>query len=213
LETEDPWLERNLDWKIKHRLLERYRQRAGCTLDKLRQWDFFINKMKDLRLERDLLNLQRRRADVDVNEYLMSKLSQADAIQLRRNLKYLDIDLREYSRIHRIYHSIITLDLRYHDIRRKTGLYHQLAAKELVDHWGGDDFAARVEEAVHRPPSNTRARVRGRFIEWMYKNNLDGGARWDSVYIYGRQLKKIDLPSPFKSSYKKVSDLMKNYSG
>ena len=34
--------------------------------------------LKDLRLERDLLKLQRHEADVDVNEYLKAKLSQAD---------------------------------------------------------------------------------------------------------------------------------------
>ena len=51
------------------------------------------------------------------------------------------------------------------------------------------------------------------FIKWMNDNNYDGGARWDSVYIYGKQLKKIDLPSPFKSSYRKVTELMRNYKG
>ena len=47
----------------------------------------------------------------------------------------------------------------------------------------------------------------------MNQNNHDGGARWDSVYIYGKQLKKIDLPSPFKSSYRKVTELMRTYRG
>lgn len=211
LERNDEWLARNLDWKIKERLLFRYLDKQNCTFEKLRQWDFFINKMKDLRLEKDLVQLHRSEGAFDIQEYLKTKLSQADAIQLRRNLKYLDIDLSEYFQVYRVYHGVIERDLRYHDIRRGKGLYYLMRRDGFIDRWGGDDWDARVDECLLEPPSNTRARVRGRFIKWMNENNYDGGARWDSVYIYGKQLKKIDLPSPFKSSYKKVADLMRTY--
>ena len=119
----------------------------------------------------------------------------------------------EYVHIYRVYHGVIERDLRFHDIRRSKGLYYLMRENGFVDPWGGSSFDHKVEQALLQPPSNTRARVRGKFIRWMNDNNFDGGARWDSVYIYGKQLKKIDLPSPFKSSYRKVAELMKNYTG
>jgi hypothetical protein len=213
LEQDQRWVYRNIDYKIKERLLYRYLEKQGSSFDRLRHWDFFVNKMKDLRLERELLEVQASDPGVDLAEYLRTKLSQADAIQLRRNLKYLDIDLGEYHRVHRVYHGLIERDLRYHDVSREQGLYYLMRRGGFVDHWGGDDFERRTEEALRKPPSNTRARVRGMFIKWMNEHNFDGGARWDSIYIYGKQLKKIDLPSPFKSSYRKVTELMRTYKG
>src|SRR5436190_6594871 len=173
LENDEAWIQKNIDWKIKERMLYRYLDKQGCGFEKLRQWDFFINKMKDLRLERDLLYLQKTQPEADLQEYLKNKLSQADAIQLRRNLKYLDIDLAEYGRVHRIYHGLVERDLRYHDIRRATSLYHLMRKAGFVDHWGSEEFDQKVGEALLKPPSNTRARVRGLFIKWMNQNNYD----------------------------------------
>jgi hypothetical protein len=210
LERDDPFVYRAIDWKIKQKIIDRYLKKQDCTLDALKDWDFFIGKMKDLRLEKEILALQGRHQDLDVIEYLKTRLSQADAIQLRRNLKYLDIHLRDYSRMHRIYHGLLEKDLRYHDIRQDRGLYYILRRSGVLETLG-EQFDREVDEARLHPPSNTRARVRGKFIRWMNENQYEGGVRWDSIYLYGKQLKKIDLPSPFKSSYKRVTELMKTY--
>ncbi|MFC2172647.1 proteasome accessory factor PafA2 family protein [Acidobacteriota bacterium] len=211
LSANDSWSHRAIDWKIKQRILARYLEKEGAKYDELRKWDFFIGKMKDLRLERELLDHLKDDPEAGVEDFLKSKLSQADSIHLRRNLRYLDIDINNYYGVHKIYHGLIERDLRYHDIRRDKGLFYVLRNNGFVQTWGGDSFDEEIERSQLRAPQNTRAKIRGQFIKWMNDNNLEGGVRWDSVYIYGKQLKKIDLPNPFRTSAKKINDIMASY--
>ena len=86
-------LDREVDWVIKHRLLERYADRRGIP-------------MSDPRMS--------------------------------------------------------MMDLSYHDVDRKRGLYYLLEGKGLVDRVVTDE---KVALAVRQPPQTTRARLRGAFIK------------------------------------------------
>ena len=60
------------------------------------------------------------------------------------------------------------LDLQYHDIRLEKGVYYRLALNDQVDRITDDET---IEQAKHRPPQTTRARLRGEFIR---QANLKG---------------------------------------
>ncbi|MFQ5409512.1 MAG: hypothetical protein ACE5FI_13965, partial [Anaerolineales bacterium] len=53
-------------------------------------------------------------------------------------LKYLDIDLADYFHIYRVYHGVIERDLRYHDIRRKKGLFYLMRTGGFIEIAGLD---------------------------------------------------------------------------
>jgi proteasome accessory factor A len=56
---------------------------------------------------------------------------------------------------------IAMLDLQYHDVNRKRGLYYLLERRDKVDRVVTD---AEIEEARTVPPQTTRAKLRGEFI-------------------------------------------------
>jgi proteasome accessory factor A len=62
------------------------------------------------------------------------------------------------------------LDLKYHDLDPKTGLYERCLALDLVDRLVSE---AVIQEARCQPPGDTRAQMRGRVVQQAFSKKVD----------------------------------------
>ena len=98
------------------------------------------------------------------------------------------------------------VDLQYADIRPGKGLYNKLVALGEVERLLTDD---EVADAVHRPPTDTRAYFRGRCLE-QYSEQI-AAASWDSVIfdLPGREsLQRVPTIDPLRGSRSHVGELL-----
>ena len=61
------------------------------------------------------------------------------------------------------------LDLQYHDINRKRGVFYRMQDRGFVERICGD---AEIDEAIETPPQTTRARLRGEFIQSVHTTSV-----------------------------------------
>ena len=103
-------------------------------------------------------------------------------------------------------HKLHAIDLQYADIRPEKGLYHRLVRMGRIERLLDDEG---VGEAMHDPPTDTRAYFRGRCLE-KYADNV-AAASWDSVIfdIPGREsLQRIPTIDPLRGSKAHVGELI-----
>jgi proteasome accessory factor A len=98
------------------------------------------------------------------------------------------------------------IDLQYADVRPEKGLYHRLAARGAIERLLTD---AQISQAVHNPPSDTRAYFRGRCLA-KYADQI-AAASWDSVIfdLPGREsLQRIPTMEPLRGTREHVGRLL-----
>ncbi len=98
------------------------------------------------------------------------------------------------------------IDLQYADIRPGKGLYHRLVNLGRIDRLLDD---SEVAEAMHLPPTDTRAYFRGRCLE-QYSDQI-AAASWDSVIfdLPGREsLQRVPTIDPLRGSRAHVGELL-----
>ncbi len=100
---------------------------------------------------------------------------------------------------------VAMMDLQYHDVNRKRGLYYRLEAQEktvkLVDE-------RAVTRAMAVPPQSTRAKVRGDFIRFARAHNRSYTADWTSLKLNGYWEETILCLDPFCAVNRRVDDLL-----
>jgi Pup amidohydrolase len=121
--------------------------------------------------------------------------------KLRLLNQYRDRDGLEWSdpKLHLI-------DLQYCDIRPDKGLYHRLVAMGRIERMLTDD---EVADAMHTPPTDTRAYFRGRCLE-KYADQI-AAASWDSVIfdLPGHEsLQRVPTIDPLRGSRAHVGELL-----
>lgn len=99
---------------------------------------------------------------------------------------------------------ISRLDLAYHDIT-SAGLH--LDERGLATRF---TTAATVREARNQPPSDTRARLRGRFIAAAKQHKLGYRADWQRLQLDADQRVTVVLDDPFASESSEVDRLIEN---
>jgi len=98
------------------------------------------------------------------------------------------------------------IDLQYSDIRPDRGLYHRLAQTGRITRLLDD---GSVEQAMHDPPTDTRAYFRGRCLE-KYPDQI-AAASWDSVILdlSGRDsLQRVPTADPLRGTKAHVGELL-----
>jgi proteasome accessory factor PafA2 len=98
------------------------------------------------------------------------------------------------------------IDLQYADIRPDKGLYHRLLGLGRIDRLLED---SEVADAMHLPPTDTRAYFRGRCLE-QYSDQI-AAASWDSVIfdLPGREsLQRVPTIDPLRGSKAHVGELL-----
>ncbi len=151
------------------------------TVDVLARWESVLD-----RLERDPMSLA---GELD----WVAKLKLLEQYRQRDGLAWDDAKLA-------------LIDLQYSDIRPEKGLYQRLAGAGRIERLLDD---AEVEDAMHDPPTDTRAYFRGRCLEKF--PDAVAAASWDSVIfdLPGREsLQRVPTIDPLRGSKAHVGELM-----
>ncbi len=100
---------------------------------------------------------------------------------------------------------VMLLDLQYHDVRPDKGLYYTLERSNLIDRLVQE---SEIEQAVHTPPTGTRAYFRGHCLKKFSKQVY--AASWTSVLfdVGNTTIKKIPLMEPLRGSESLTRELL-----
>jgi proteasome accessory factor A len=102
---------------------------------------------------------------------------------------------------------IAMVDLSYHDVNRRRGLFYLLQRRGLMDRVVTDEA---VEEAVERPPQTTRARLRGEFIKVAKARKRDFTVDWVHLKLNDQAQRTVLCKDPFKATDERVEKLIES---
>jgi proteasome accessory factor A len=100
---------------------------------------------------------------------------------------------------------IAQLDLAYHDVNRRRGLYYLMESKGLVDRATTD---LRIFEAKSVPPQTTRARLRGEFIARAQEKRRDFTVDWVHLKLNDQAQRTVLCKDPFRAVDDRVEKLI-----
>jgi proteasome accessory factor A len=88
------------------------------------------------------------------------------------------------------------IDLNYHDVNRRRGLFYKLEGAGLVDRIVTDEA---VGTAMAQPPSTTRARLRGAFIKAAKQRRRDFTVDWVHLKLNDQAQRTVLCKDPFRA--------------
>jgi proteasome accessory factor A len=97
------------------------------------------------------------------------------------------------------------LDLQYHDVNRRRGLYYLLQARDKVDRVVTDE---EIDTARDTPPQTTRARLRGEFIREAKRKRRDFTVDWVHLKLNDQAQRTVLCKDPFRSTDERVDKLI-----
>jgi len=97
------------------------------------------------------------------------------------------------------------IDLNYHDVNRRRGLYYKLERAGLVDRIVTDQA---IELAMYEPPQTTRARLRGGFIKAAKEKRRDFTVDWVHLKLNDQAQRTVLCKDPFKAYDDRVDRLI-----
>ncbi|MBW3557748.1 MAG: Pup--protein ligase [Actinobacteria bacterium] len=100
---------------------------------------------------------------------------------------------------------VALLDLQYHDVNRRRGLYYKLQDRDLVERMCTDE---EIDLAVHEPPQTTRARLRGEFIKRATERRRDYTVDWVHLKLNDNAQRTVLCKDPFKFRDDRVEKLI-----
>ncbi len=100
---------------------------------------------------------------------------------------------------------VALLDLQYHDVNRRRGLYYKLQDRDLVERMCTDE---EIERAVHEPPQTTRAKLRGEFIKRATERRRDYTVDWVHLKLNDNAQRTVLCKDPFKFRDDRVEKLI-----
>jgi proteasome accessory factor A len=100
---------------------------------------------------------------------------------------------------------VAMMDLEYHDVDPKRGLYYR-----LIDHGKMERIVTdhEIAEAVAAPPATTRAWLRGAFIKRAKEKRRDYSVDWVHLKLNDQAQRTLLLKDPFKSKDERVDRLI-----
>jgi proteasome accessory factor A len=101
--------------------------------------------------------------------------------------------------------SVSLLDLQYHDVSQKRGLFYLMQRKGMVERVCTDEA---VETAVEQPPQTTRARLRGEFIRRAKEKRKDYTVDWVHLKVNEQPQKTVLCKDPFRARDERVEKLI-----
>jgi proteasome accessory factor A len=97
------------------------------------------------------------------------------------------------------------MDLVYHDVSRRRGLYYMLERSGLAERYVTEED---VRMAMHEPPQTTRAKLRGEFIRAAKRRRRDYTVDWVHLKLNDQAQRTVLCKDPFKSSDERVAKLI-----
>jgi len=121
-------------------------------------------------------------------------------------MKYRLIErYREKNGISMSHPRVAQIDLAYHDIHRKRGLYYLMQNRGQVERVTED---LRIFEAKSVPPQTTRARLRGDFIRRAQEQRRDFTVDWVHLKLNDQAQRTVLCKDPFRSQDERVEKLI-----
>ncbi len=96
-----------------------------------------------------------------------------------------------------------SLDLEYHNLDPRRGLYHGLVQSKAARPILSPDDIGR---AMRNPPENTRARARGYAVQQLMEQDTSYIINWDSIALQG--IEPLRMDNPFYSYLNEVQRLL-----
>ncbi len=100
---------------------------------------------------------------------------------------------------------VALMDLQYHDVNRKRGLFYKLQDRNMVERMCTDEA---VDEAIDTPPQTTRARLRGEFIKKAKEKKRDFTVDWVHLKLNDQAQRTVLCKDPFKARDERVEKLI-----
>src|SRR5687768_3964186 len=100
---------------------------------------------------------------------------------------------------------VAQLDLAYHDVHRKRGLFYLLQKRGMVERVASD---IKIFEAKSVPPQTTRARLRGEFIRKAQEKRRDFTVDWVHLKLNDQAQRTVLCKDPFRSVDERVDKLI-----
>ncbi len=100
---------------------------------------------------------------------------------------------------------IALMDLAYHDVNRKRGLYYLLERRGLAERVCDEQD---IEEATQQPPQSTRARLRGEFIRAAKRKRRDFTVDWVHLKLNDQAQRTVLCKDPFRNRDDRVDKLV-----
>jgi proteasome accessory factor A len=100
---------------------------------------------------------------------------------------------------------VALMDLTYHDVNRKRGLYYLLERSGAVERIC-DDRA--IDRATQEPPQSTRARLRGEFIRQAKERRRDYTVDWVHLKLNDQAQRTVLCKDPFRAYDDRVEKLI-----
>ena len=93
---------------------------------------------------------------------------------------------------------VTELDSQYHDIQPEVGLYHKLLKEGSVEQIVTNED---IEQAMHQPPENTRAKFRGKYVKLANERKVLCGVNWSYIQLYEPHQKLFLMHDPLQSEF------------
>jgi proteasome accessory factor A len=100
---------------------------------------------------------------------------------------------------------VAQIDLAYHDVSRRRGLYYLLERRGAVDRVTSD---LKIFEAKSVPPQTTRARLRGDFIRRAQERRRDFTVDWVHLKLNDQAQRTVLCKDPFRAVDDRVEKLI-----
>jgi proteasome accessory factor A len=97
------------------------------------------------------------------------------------------------------------MDLVYHDVSRRRGLYYMLERNGLADRAVSEED---VRMAMHEAPQTTRAKLRGEFIRAAKRRRRDYTVDWVHLKLNDQAQRTVLCKDPFKYTDERVAKLI-----
>ena len=169
----------------------------------------YLTKAADFADRRDLRTGTVARV-LDLWERTLDAIEQQDLAKMEREIDWA-IKYRLIQRYQEKYDlpiahpRIAQLDLAYHDISRKRGLYYLLERRGLVERTAKDLDIFRAKSV---PPQNTRARLRGEFIKRAQEQRRDFTVDWVHLKLNDQAQRTVLCKDPFRAVDERVDKLI-----
>jgi proteasome accessory factor A len=100
---------------------------------------------------------------------------------------------------------VALIDLAYHDVNRKRGLYYLLERRGKMDRVVPE---RQVQRAMREPPQTTRARLRGEFIRQAKQRRRDYTVDWVHLKLNDQAQRTVLCKDPFRAVDERVEQLI-----
>ncbi len=100
---------------------------------------------------------------------------------------------------------IAQMDLAYHDVNRKRGLYYLMERRGRAERMCAEED---IERAMEEPPQTTRAKLRGDFIRAAKRKRRDFTVDWVHLKLNDQAQRTVLCKDPFRSSDERVAKLI-----